>query len=294
MTALPITLQAAKSKTRLYWSMTKSLQTGLLLSTGLAGYLSARCPAIHWTTLTGLTTSLFLAIAGSTILNMWYDRDIDIKMKRTCNRPLAAGVITPGEALRLGLILAILGVGLAGAMDPLYGLVVFAGLFFDIVVYTIWLKRRTCWSIIWGGVAGGMPILAGRTLGVGHIDAIGILLTLAVLFWIPTHIMTFSMRNCGDYQAASIPTFPSTYGFKVTRVTIALSSLLAALSIGIAGVLIGMEWGYLRLLGVMSAGLLVLAIASVMRPSDRVNFGLFKYASMYMLIAMLMLVIGAL
>ncbi len=63
-------------------------------------------------------------------------------------------------------------------MDALYGLIVFAGLFFDVVVYTIWLKRRTSWSIVWGGISGAMPILAGRALGLGSIDWIGLTLAL--------------------------------------------------------------------------------------------------------------------
>jgi protoheme IX farnesyltransferase len=174
-------------------------------------------------------------------------------------------------------------------MAPLYGLVVFAGLFFDVVVYTLWLKRRTCWSIIWGGISGGMPILAGRVFGLGHIDGIGILLAVAVLFWIPTHILTFSMRYSEDYQSAKIPTFPSTYGVASTRLTIALSSIIAALSIASAGILIGVQWGFVRLLAVLSAGLFLLAAASVFRPTERVNFGLFKYASLYMLSAMILL-----
>ena len=280
------------TKFRLYWPLTKSLQTGLLLSTGLAGFMSARCPVMHWYDFLGLALSLFLGIAGSTIINMWYDRDIDAKMKRTCNRPLASGQIPPTEALRLGLVLSVLGVGLAAAMTPLYGLVVFAGLFFDVIVYTIWLKRRTCWSIVWGGISGGMPILAGRVFGLGRVDGIGILLALAVLFWIPTHILTFSMRYHEDYQTAKIPTFPSTYGFHVTRLAIAASSVIAALSIGAVGTLIGMQWGFVRLLAVLSAGLFLLAVASVFRPTERVNFGLFKYASLYMLAAMVLLSIG--
>jgi protoheme IX farnesyltransferase len=255
--------------------------------------MSARCPVMHWYHFLGLGLSLFLAIAGSTILNMWYDRDIDSVMNRTHHRPLADGRVAPNEALRLGLILSTLGIGMAVAMSPLYGLVVFAGLFFDVVVYTIWLKRRTCWSIAWGGISGGMPILAGRVFGLGHMDGIGILLALAILFWIPTHILTFSMRYFDDYQAARIPTFPSVYGFPVTRLTIAVSSVLAALSIAGAGFLIGMEWGYLRLLAVLSSGLLVLAVASVFRPTERVNFGLFKYASIYMLGAMLLIALSA-
>ena len=281
--------QSLSAKLRLYWPLTKSLQTGLLLSTGLAGYMSSSCPVTHWYDFLGLGISLFLAIAGSTILNMWYDRDIDAKMGRTHHRPLASGLVTPKEAFRLGLIFSVLGVGLAFIMMPMYGLIVFAGLFFDVFVYTIWLKRRTCWSIVWGGISGGMPILAGRVYGVGSIDAVGILLTLAILFWIPTHILTFSMRYSDDYQAAKVPTFPSTYGFGTTRVTIAVSSLLAAISIGAAGLLIGMDWGFLRLLSVLAIGLILLAIASVFRPSDRVNYGLFKYASLYMLSAMILL-----
>ncbi|MFA5873577.1 MAG: heme o synthase [Anaerolineales bacterium] len=280
------------AKLRLYWPLTKSLQTGLLLSTGLAGYMSARCPVMHWYDFLGLGFSLFLAIAGSTILNMWYDRDIDAVMNRTHHRPLADGRVTPAEALRLGLVISVLGVGLAVAMSPLYGLIVFAGLFFDVVVYTLWLKRRTCWSIVWGGISGGMPILAGRAFGTGHIDGIGILLALAVLFWIPTHILTFAMRYFDDYQAAKIPIFPSAYGFQVTRLTIAVSSVVAALSISAAGILIGMQWGFVRLLAVLSAGLFLLAVASVFRPTERVNFGLFKYASMYMLGAMLLITLS--
>lgn len=287
-------MKAAFAKVRLYWPLTKSLQTGLLLSTGLAGYMSARCPVLHWTDLLGLALSLFMAIAGSTILNMWYDRDIDSVMNRTHHRPLADGRVLPNEALRLGLVFAILGVGLAGLMDPLYGLIVLSGLFFDVVVYTLWLKRRTCWSIVWGGISGGMPILAGRAFGVGYVDGVGLLLTLAVLFWIPTHIMTFSMRYQDDYAAAGIPTFPSTYGLAATRATIAVSSVVAALCISAAGILIGMQWGFVRLLAVLSAGLLMLGVASVLRPTERVNFGLFKYASMYMLGAMLLISLGAL
>jgi protoheme IX farnesyltransferase len=282
-------LKTIIARLRLYWPLTKSLQTGLLLSTGLAGFMSARCPVIHWYDFLGLAVSLFMAIAGSTIINMWYDRDIDAVMNRTHHRPLADGRITPSEALRLGLVLSVLGVGMAVAMSRLYGLIVFAGLFFDAVIYTLWLKRRTCWSIVWGGISGGMPILAGRAFGSGHIDGIGILLALAVLFWIPTHILTFAMRYFDDYQAAKIPTFPSAYGFQFTRLTIAISSVIAALSISAAGILIGMQWGFIRLLAVLSAGLMLLAAATVFRPTERVNFGLFKYASLFMLSAMILL-----
>ena len=278
-----------KNLQKKYFPLIKSLQTFLLLITGLAGFMSARCPVLNLPTLLGLTGSLFLAISGSTVLNMWYDRDIDAIMPRTCNRPLSTGTIKPNEALVFGLVLSGIGITWALGIDLLYGLVVFAGLFFDVVIYTIWLKRRTAWSILWGGISGGMPVLAGRVLGIGGIDWIGIALALGVLFWIPTHILTFSIRYHEDYQLANIPTFPGTYGFQTTRVIIALSSVFTALAMGIAAYGVGLTWGFLRLMGVLSMGLFILAVRSLTKPSDRVTFGLFKYASLYMLSSMLMM-----
>jgi protoheme IX farnesyltransferase len=273
-----------------YWPLIKSLQTGLLLSTGVAGYLSAHTQH-SWTVLLEVTGSLFLAISGSTILNMWYDHDIDTVMERTHNRPLASGKVSKKEALLLGAAFSSAGVLWALGLSPLFGAVVFAGLFFDVLVYTVWLKRRTCWSILWGGISGGMPILAGRVMATGRIDLVGVLLALAVLFWIPTHILTFSMRYYQEYRAAGVPTFPSTYGFEATRAIIALSAILAAACIGVAGVMIGIQAGFLRLMVVLSAGLLLLSLATVFRPSERVNYSLFKYASVYMLAAMILLAI---
>lgn len=272
-----------------YFPLIKSLQTGLLLVTGLTGYMSARCPIHNIPVLIGLTGSLLLSISGSTVLNMWYDRDIDAVMPRTNRRPLSTGLTKPKEALDFGLILSTLGISWAFILDPLYGSIIFAGLFFDVVVYTIWLKRRTAWSIVWGGISGGMPVLAGRVLGVGHIDWVGVTLALGVLFWIPTHILTFSIRYHDDYQKAMVPTFPSTYSYQTTRLIIAISSVLATIAFGAAAYGIGLTWGFLRLLAVLSAGLFVLAVQSLRSPSERVTFGLFKYASLYMLSAMLLM-----
>ena len=279
------------NKIKHYWPLIKSMQTALLTVTGIAGYMSARCPFTHWTTMTGLVASLLLSISGSTVLNMWYDRDIDSVMNRTHHRPIGSGIVTPREALLLGIILSIAGVGLAALLSPLYGLLIFGGIFFDVAIYTILLKRRTCWSVVWGGIAGGMPILAGRALGMGHIDGIGIMLALAILFWIPTHILTFSMRYREDYAAAGIPTFPSTYGDQYTRVVIAIASVLAAGLMGGAAVMIGVRQGALHLLGILSGGLLVMAVLMLLKPNSRLNFHLFKYASVYMLASMLLLAI---
>src|SRR4030095_8947322 len=113
-------------KIRLYWPLIKSLQTGLLLSTGIAGYLSSR-PPYNLSLILGLIVSLFLAISGSTLMNMWYDRDIDVKMKRTHMRPTASGQLDQREVFVVGMTISGLGIGLALFIVPLYGLAVFAG-----------------------------------------------------------------------------------------------------------------------------------------------------------------------
>ena len=274
-----------------YGSLFKSLQTLLLTVTGVAGFMTTRCPISHWSIMVGLVFSLFAAIAGSTVLNMWYDRDIDQVMSRTHHRPLAQGTINPEKVLWLGIILSLLGVGIGWLLSPLYSFILLLGIAFDFLVYTLWLKRRTCWSIVWGGIAGGMPILAGRALGLGYIDPIGILLTLSVLFWIPTHILTFSIHYADDYAAANIPTFPSTYGTQFTRRTIALSTVIAAALISAAAILIQVSDGFLHLLGILSGILVMFTLYMLLKPTRSANFSLFKFASVYMLAAMLLLAI---
>jgi protoheme IX farnesyltransferase len=134
-----------------------------------------------------------------------------------------------------------------------------------------------------------MPILAGRVLGMGAIDPIGILLAVAILFWIPTHILTFSIHYAEDYAAARIPTFPSTYGTRFTRKVIAACTVTAAALITSAAILIQVNEGFLHLLGILSGILVMFTLLVLLKPSRQANFGLFKYASVYMLAAMLLL-----
>lgn len=277
-----------------YWSLIKSLQTGLLLFTGMAGFVSSRSTMISWQAFLGLSGSLFLAISGSTVLNMVYDRDIDAEMQRTCQRPLPAGRLATGNVTIFGLLLSVLGVLWAIALDPLYGLVVFAGLFFDVAVYTIWLKRHTPWSIVWGGISGGMPVLAGRVLSTGRIDLLGLLLALAILFWIPTHIMTFGIKYAEDYARASVPVFANVYGVRVTRQIVAYSTVLAVMAMLAATVMLAVPWAYLYALAVLSLLMVGMAIYTTINPTPKGNMRLFKFASTYMLGAMGLMAAGGL
>jgi protoheme IX farnesyltransferase len=275
-----------------YWPLIKSRQTFLLTLTGVAGYLSARTARPDWLQLAGLAGSLLVTISGCTVLNMIFDRDIDAKMSRTKQRPLAAGRVSVEAATRLGAIL--IGVGLVWALilSLGYGLLVLGGAGLDVLVYTVWLKRRTAWSIIIGGLSGGMPILAGRFLGINRIEAGGLLLAGAIVCWIPSHNLTLGMLYEKDYRKAGIPTFLNVYGLTTTRAAVALSSVLTVFLMGAAFVRLGYSLGVLAMLGAGGLGLMILAYFGWLRPSQKAVSGLYKYSSFYMLAAMLLLAFG--
>jgi len=283
--------EALLDRLRAYWALIKSLQTGLLVITGVAGYLSAR-PRHATGPALALAGSLFLAVSGSTVLNMLYDRQIDACMGRTAGRPLPSGRISSGEALILGLSLAALGVAWAAALALPCGAIVLLGVLLDVVVYTIWLKQRTPWSIVWGGVAGGMPILAGRVLAVGTLDTAGFLLTLGVLLWIPTHVLTFSLKHAADYARAGVPVLPNTHGPQATRLVLGLSTVTAVGVMSLALTLTGVRPGFLHTAYALGVALLGLTLVAVLRPAPRLDFTLYKLASLYMLGTMGAIIIG--
>ena len=276
-----------KDKISDYWKLTKSLQTLLLVITGVAGFVSTKCLWFNFSSTLSVFGSLLLAVSGTTVLNMYKDMDIDALMDRTCQRPLPDGRIKPRNALIFGIILTTAGIAWALSMDLLYGVIVFAGFFFDFVIYTVWLKRKTEWAIIWGGISGCMPVLAGRSFGEGQIEIVGVLLAFAVLFWIPTHILTFSIKRAEDYKRANIPTFPERYGDRVTLLIIAFSSIIAIISMIAASYLVGLQIGLLRFMVMISLALFLFIASSILKPSDKSNFMLFKFASVYMLVVML-------
>lgn len=286
-------LQGIFSKLKIYWRLIKSLQTILLLFTGITGFVSSKCPFICWQSFLLLMLSLFFTIGGTTVFNMIWDRDIDAKMQRTRNRPLPAGEISAKESVILGLLLLMLGLALSFYLSFLYGLVIFAGFFIDFFIYTIWLKRRTAWSIVWGGVSGGIPILAGRVLGIGSIDLVSILLALAILLWIPTHIMTFNIRYFKDYSRAGVPMFAEKYGFQNTRVIVAASSIASTLAFALGATLLGLSWGFLTMLLFIALAFIVVATVGMYKPGSQINFHLFKMASLYMVLVMFIIILGS-
>lgn len=276
-----------------YLALTKPLQTLLLVVTGVCAYALSLPGAMRWGEFAAATLALASSIAGCTVLNMVLDRDIDARMGRTARRPLPAGTIGTRQALVFGLVLSVPALALAWMLSPLFGLFVSLGFGVDLGVYTLWLKRRTPLSILWGGISGGMPALAGRSLALGYVDLVGILLAMGVLLWIPAHILTLATHYAKEYRLAGVPVWPNVYGPSATRRVVAVATFLDVVVLALAGWLLQVHPIALGALFVLGAGLAGLSLALLVHPSARLNWVLFKFASLYMLGAFVSLTIGA-
>lgn len=206
----------------------KLKQTGLLILTGILGYFIASKGKIEANFFL-ITISLILAVAGTTGLNMYFDRDIDAAMFRTKNRPLPSRSLSPNTAFPLSSFLLLAGIIMAFSVNFISALCVIAGFFIDILLYTILLKKRSPLNIVVGSLAGGMPVLAGYTAFAKRIDPLALILVLMVSFWSMAHIWAISTYYIDDYRRASIPMLPVISSEKMA----VLASIMAIFMINI-------------------------------------------------------------
>ncbi len=164
--------------------------------------------------------------AGGAI-NMWYDRDIDTVMLRTVSRPIPAGRIHPDNALAFGMMLAVTSVSLMGLATNWVAAFLLAGaIAFYIVIYTMWLKRRTPQNIVIGGAAGAFPPMIGWAAVTGSISLESLLLFTIIFLWTPPHFWALAVYRNDDYRRANVPMLPVVAGIRATKRQILLYSYL--------------------------------------------------------------------
>ncbi|WP_197016446.1 heme o synthase [Actinomadura viridis] len=194
---------------RAYVALTKPRVIELLLITTLpVMFLAARgVPPLG----TALATLVFgtLSAGAANAINCYIDRDIDAKMRRTRRRPLARAEVTPTEALVFGIVLAAASTaGFLLTVNALAALLSLSAILFYIFVYSLLLKRRTSQNVVWGGIAGCMPVLIGWAAVTGGLDWTPFVLFGVVFLWTPPHTWTLAMRYREDYAVAKVPMLP--------------------------------------------------------------------------------------
>jgi len=193
---------------RAYVALTKPRIIELLLVTTVPTMFLAADGVPSLTLVLATFVGGSLAAGSANSLNCFVDRDIDQIMTRTGRRPLATHAVRPRSALVFGLVLGAAALGVMSTVNALAtSLTAFAILFY-VLVYTVGLKRRTSSNIVWGGIAGCMPVLIGWAAVTGTLDWPAWLLFGVVFWWTPPHFWALALRFRDDYAAAGVPMLP--------------------------------------------------------------------------------------
>jgi protoheme IX farnesyltransferase len=275
-----------------YIELMKPRVMSLVVFTALVGLVVA--PG-HIHPVIGFTALICIAVGAGAAgaLNMWYDADIDARMARTAGRPIPVGRLQPGDALAFGLTLAGFSVVVLGLLVNVVAAALLAGTIgFYVLVYTMWLKRRTPQNIVIGGAAGALPPMIGWAAATGGVSLEPVVLFLLIFFWTPPHFWALSLYRTEDYARAGIPMLPVVAGAEETRRQILLYTLLLA-PLGLTPWLLGYAG--------LSYGIVALATGAIMivmacrvrgeRQGHRASKQMFAFSILYLFLLFAMLLV---
>ena len=213
-----------------YVQLLKPRVMSLVIFTAITGLVCANAPV---NPVLAAVAILCIAVGAgaSAAFNMWYDADIDAKMRRTRARPVPSGKVQGADALAMGVVLSLFSVMLLGMTTNWLaaGLLAFT-IFFYAVVYTMWLKRSTPQNIVIGGAAGAFPPMVGWACVTGGVSLDSIVLFMIIFLWTPAHFWALALFKMRDYGSVGVPMLPNVAGERVTKHQIALYAVLTAVT----------------------------------------------------------------
>ena len=230
------------------------LRIGVLITvTALVGFAVTPGMSLAPVQFAALALSVLVASASAGAFNQYVEYEADRLMRRTRGRAFATGALRHHPSWLLVMALLLAGaVALAwGARNPAAAAYTFLGAFFYGVVYTVWLKRRTAWNIVIGGLAGSFAVLAGAAAADPSPPAVAWAFALILFLWTPPHFWSLAIANKADYEAAGVPMLPVVMGdARAARIVFASTVALAAATL--APLALGSGWVYA--LGALPAG----------------------------------------
>ncbi len=266
-----------------YVSMTKPRVMFLLVLTSVtAMFLAAGGIPAFWPTI-GVVIGGALATGASGAFNHFLERDLDIQMERTRDRPVASGRISPMAAVSFGGVLALVSFfttwHLANLLAAFFAM---CGLLFYVIIYTMWLKRTTYWNIVIGGAAGGFPALVGWAAVTGTAPLAAWIFFLLVVVWTPPHFWALALVLKDDYGRGNVPMLPVVKGVpRTTREILAYSVVTVALSFTFFFLdVVGRV--YLISAAVLGGLFLVFALQLHQEPTKRTARQMFGYSIVYL------------
>ncbi len=228
VTSVPVAASGALRTRQLvadYVDLTKPKVQSLLLFTTVMTMEVAGDPSVSRVALT--CVGGYLSAGGAGAINHYWDRDIDARMRRTANRPIPSGRVSPAAAVRYGILLQILSfVLLSLTVNVLAAALALGGFIGYVGVYTMWLKRRTPQNIVIGGAAGAMPPLVAWAATRGSLSWTAVYLFAIVFYWTPPHFWALSLLMKDEYAEVGVPMLPVVRGEDTTRLHIVLYAAL--------------------------------------------------------------------
>jgi protoheme IX farnesyltransferase len=268
-----------------YFRLTKPRVIELLLVTAVPPMILAQGGLPRLGLIAAVVVGGALAAGGANTINCFIERDRDELMRRTHNRPLPRGEITPSHALAFGVLLNVVAfVLLASTANLLAACLTLSATLFYVFVYTMWLKPRTVQNIVIGGAAGAVPVLVGWAAVRNDLAAPAWILFAVVFFWTPAHFWALSLKYRDDYAAAGIPMLPVVRGVEVTARQIASYAMLtvaASLALTLTGD-VGRVYAIAAL--VLGALFVARAFALVREPTPVRAIRFFAWSNVYLML----------
>jgi len=230
---------------KLIYSAAKVRLGFLIMLCALAGFAMTPGENLSPWQVVVLGITVLLASSSAGAFNQWYERDIDSKMRRTKTRPFVTGRFSADaywlSAIILISLFAIL--ALAVTTNFMAGFYLFLGAFCYGVVYTVWLKRRTAWNVVIGGLAGSFAVLAGAAAVDVNVGPAAWIMATVLFLWTPPHFWALAIACRSDYEKAGVPMLPVIVKDSVATWTI-LAHVVALVALSLLPVLYGMSWIY--------------------------------------------------
>jgi len=283
------TNEEALSETRPLWrdylELCKPRVVALMLLTSLIGMLLAVPGMVPLDILFWGNLGIALCAGSAAAVNHLVDRQIDQKMKRTHNRPVAKGRVEPMNAVIFAFIIGVMGMAiLLIFVNALTAWLTFASLVGYALIYTMFLKRATPQNIVIGGLAGAAPPLLGWTSVTNNVDAYGLLLVLIIFAWTPPHFWALAVHRKDDYAKADIPMLPVTHGVHYTKIHIVLYTIIMII-VTLLPYVIGMfHWLYLAGALILGAGFLYWSLVMYFDKHPNAPMETFKYSIIYLML----------
>ena len=275
-----------------YYEMCKPRVVMLMILTSLVGMFLAVPGMVSLDVLIFGNLGIALVAASGAVVNHFIDRKIDIKMKRTHNRPLPQGRVDPKGTIIFAITIGVMGMAILLVwVNPLCAWLTLASFIGYAFIYTGYLKHATPQNIVIGGLSGAMPPLLGWSAVTGSIEPDALILVLIIFAWTPPHFWALALHRKDEYAKSGVPMLPVTHGEQVTKVhIIAYTGILLVVSSmpyfsGMSGVF------FLACAMVLGAGFLFFSWLLMIRPGPTTAMDTFRYSIVYLALLFIALLV---